>query len=632
MTHRELIEEIHRSWRKDKPRSFSVEIPPGCGATWFARELVDKNRNADFFKTVKLRVCSLDGKEFASAHKRDDLGWIFIRRIIREWGVNKIFKPTYPDYDSTMIEDHDVSGMLSKAINCIHNQNEHPILVIDNFNRPARNLDNILVMLRSREEDTLLSTVVISPVSLSVLKRRWQDQDIFFATSNYGDNHLRRFLGTMTADDLNTILREENAEGITREIISLIEKVLGNRAVSYYLGISLFKELSERSGEIDLSKMEKELHDTIPMAFDRFIKWLRHRGSDSLIHDITAISDGEGNKKKLENLRNHQWKDLLLKHNYLGLSCEGLAIAAKQAMGTDIEPERDSRLERVCHSLKYRDQFLNLAHLENWLRQFPEEQQDSALMMVECLSQNYFFSRERVDKYMTRLYECALDSISEIKHFKTMGRKGVQKNIIYVTVQATNKSESYLTYPFLNLNGIPRMQHSEIIPLEKALKDWENSTKKKPTILMCIDDIVGSGKTGTDCILSAFSSIFGENRDEWPKQLTLLYLAIVGYEQGRKHIEKHLSSNVKVVFGKELNDQDRVFSEKRCIFPDPNERNMLREFLVDLGNSICPKAPLGYSDGQSLVAFHYRLPNNSLPALHLGGHNYQGKEWLPLFQ
>jgi hypothetical protein len=101
--------------------------------------------------------------------------------------------------------------------------------------------------------------------------------------------------------------------------------------------------------------------------------------------------------------------------------------------------------------------------------------------------------------------------------------------------------------------------------------------------------------------------------------LDISYLVVFANVSGVKHVrDKAQFDCVDTVF--ELDESYKVFSGSARQFtktPEGISKDTAKAIAEHYGAALS-RWPLGYKDGQLLLAFHHNIPNNSLPILWAG--------------
>ena len=128
------------------------------------------------------------------------------------------------------------------------------------------------------------------------------------------------------------------------------------------------------------------------------------------------------------------------------------------------------------------------------------------------------------------------------------------------------------------------------------------STSCKGTYIL-LDDFIGSGSQITK---------YWERMNPASQRSEWVCAALLGYKAGIERIRS--ATGIRVIVNEVLDDSDKVFSPESTIF-DHAEKATARLILESYGNRLYPGHPLGYEDGQALIAFYDSVPNNTLPVI-----------------
>ena len=92
--------------------------------------------------------------------------------------------------------------------------------------------------------------------------------------------------------------------------------------------------------------------------------------------------------------------------------------------------------------------------------------------------------------------------------------------------------------------------------------------------------------------------------------------AIVGFKTGVETVRKNGAVDCHVMTTDEFGIENRAFAPEANVFDTEKERLAAEALRKNIGQVLEPKQPLGFGDSQALVCFHYRCPNNTLPAFY----------------
>jgi hypothetical protein len=287
----------------------------------------------------KLAIASLDTADFKTE-------LVFANSVARRWGVE--------DY---VADEDDPRSILELACAAVTRQDRTPILIIHRFHEALDKLgEDIGSALRDLEHSHNLKTVVTMPVSLTVLRERWEAMDSSkapFLASDWGQGHRNKILKGYNSNEIVAIGKSKNIDidtsqklfkatgGVVGLVNILVDEIHGKKGK----GLTLY--LQQRSPEI----------------CKRLLDWL------------DPINTSNTYKKSLVNLLNngfypaalafimdHDWNPILL--NKEGeLSFEMLAWAAASSISKSADVSWTDTLKRL----------------------YQNENFDSAIAMIEVL-------------------------------------------------------------------------------------------------------------------------------------------------------------------------------------------------------------------------------------------------------
>jgi hypothetical protein len=198
-----------------------------------------------------------------------------------------------------------------------------------------------------------------------------------------------------------------------------------------------------------------------------------------------------------------------------------------------------------------------------------------------------------------------------------------------------NPSESgtHLLYWFRQENRLPRELFVHPFELaDRSLADPEAKlSDPKIERLVFVDDFCGSGSQAVR-MADAMLPLLRRLADSSGVTIDISYLVLFANTEGIARVrERKQFDSVETVF--ELDDSYRVFSENARQFttvPDGISKQTARAIAETYGTVLSARWPLGFKDGQLLLAFHHNIPNNSLPILWSGQPEQEG--WHGIFR
>ena len=144
---------------------------------------------------------------------------------------------------------------------------------------------------------------------------------------------------------------------------------------------------------------------------------------------------------------------------------------------------------------------------------------------------------------------------------------------------------------------------------------FPTSLPDKSNDIICVDDVMISGKTACK---------FFAKKANYFKGKRVYYLSIITTP---KAIERLAALGVKSIYCTILDERNQAFSDNSLIFYRfPSLKEPTRLLVKGYGETIEPKYPLGFDEGQYCFGLHYNIPNNSLPVF------WSSNNWYPFFE
>jgi hypothetical protein len=153
------------------------------------------------------------------------------------------------------------------------------------------------------------------------------------------------------------------------------------------------------------------------------------------------------------------------------------------------------------------------------------------------------------------------------------------------------------------------------VDAQRFRSDRELGSISSNGAFVLLDDFIGSGSQITR---------YWERLSAAGKSAEWVCAALLGYKEGVERIKA--GTGIRVVVNELLTERDKVFSTESSVF-DRAELPAARLTFESYGNRLFQGHPLGYEDGQALVAFHDSVPNNTLPVIWS-----ERMGWKPIFR
>lgn len=241
-----------------------------------------------------------------------------------------------------------------------------------------------------------------------------------------------------------------------------------------------------------------------------------------------------------------------------------------------------------------------------WILQFQSRGYvENAKAILRYLLQNGFVDKE--------------DMVKELKWVITKWHKKIEGDVIICMTQEEGKSEKYISYFF--------RPAFKMVKLKEALEIAAKS--KKRTRILCVDDVIGSGKTMRKAL---FEKNEYKNVMERLLQMDKIEIYVLSYfmsERGKREIGQwHRNIYTDAVFV--VDDRHRAFTEVSEILAKKYRGHAFKTFCEEVGGDIYSKEhALGWENAQWCVVLEHSVPNQSLPIIHQEGNEM--RTWMPLF-
>lgn len=154
-----------------------------------------------------------------------------------------------------------------------------------------------------------------------------------------------------------------------------------------------------------------------------------------------------------------------------------------------------------------------------------------------------------------------------------------------------------------------------------------------PNVVLFLDDFIGTGEQATRLLRNNFAQY------EWLRESKVIFCSLLGFRQAMEQLPlNHEVRLADVIVAEVLEESDRAFSFANKLWPSSEEAAKAEEWARRLGCALLSSAQydvepardaLGWRGSQALMAFHYNIPNNTLPIFWARGKR-DGKDWIPL--
>ncbi|RYU91810.1 phosphoribosyltransferase-like protein [Emticicia agri] len=299
----------------------------------------------------------------------------------------------------------------------------------------------------------------------------------------------------------------------------------------------------------------------------------------------------------------------------------------KMLLSQQLEEKLRIKTEEInslqINSKVYKGMAVTTTAIRNWLNQFEDIHEQRIIFK---LLQNFkLYTEEEIREKLKKLFEGVQRYSKRRNLIRVINANELKRSDFIVSYLDSSpaKGASFYTKLFANENKIYAGNVCTPELIQKKIS--ENPTLKG---LIIIDDFIGTGNT----IIENFKNYFDSDlcRLLNDKKIFVIVGVITGFLESKELVEnalKELDLEGEVMILDILNNNDRCFDPNLKIFDNSVELRNAKTICFQKGEYLEPKAPLGYSDSQTLIAFPQNCPNNTLPIFWK-----RTDSWVPLFQ
>lgn len=290
-THITLCKEIVESWLK-KRSNYIVVSPPMCASRQFFKHLSQDDVIYSFIGSnlYSLSIAKMDTEDFRSEI-------IFARKVAEKWGVGGVVN----------LSESDPVTLLNAATIAVKERSKIPIIIIHRFHEALENLgESIGTVLRNLEHDMGLKTVVELPISLPVLRERWELENKTkspFLASDWGQGHRSKCLKGLNENEVAAVLV---ANGVKAEFAQDMQRITGGLA-------EIVNDLVEDLTRMSRGGLEPYIKSRARELCRRLIDWLDASSDSHTFKKLVARSlSNKLDAKDAATLLSHDWGNLIL--------------------------------------------------------------------------------------------------------------------------------------------------------------------------------------------------------------------------------------------------------------------------------------------------------------------------------
>lgn len=290
-THITLCKEIVESWLK-KRSNYIVVSPPMCASRHFFKHLSHDEVIYSYIGSSLHSLCiaKMDTEDFRSEI-------VFAHKVAQKWGVA----------ESINLSESDPVTLLNAATIAVKERNKIPIIIIHRFHEALENLgESIGTVLRNLEHDMGLKTVVELPISLPILRERWELANKTkspFLASDWGQGHRSKCLKGLNEHEVAAVLVEH---GVNAEFALDVQRITGGLA-------EIVNDLVEDLTRMNRGGLEPYIRSRARELCERLIDWLDASSDSHTYKKLVARSVANKlDSKDAATLLSHDWGGLIL--------------------------------------------------------------------------------------------------------------------------------------------------------------------------------------------------------------------------------------------------------------------------------------------------------------------------------
>jgi hypothetical protein len=302
----QLVDQIVNDLVGAHPSCWNVVLPPGFGEELLAGELARRLRSHS--RRPRLAVRGADNTNASIG--------AFVRSLHWQWA--EVDRPPRR-------LDKSADLYLDMLLAELRGSDRPIILILKRFHKVLDNLNEwVLGKLREEEQARRLHTITLTPLPYAHLKRRWESQQHYFSTSDYGDSrHLQVTVEPPTAAEIVALCQPLE---ISDAVADFARKLTGG----YPEALAALLEWWVKQDQPGLApKVRGQMLELARDQLGVFVEWLDPLQDGHYRDQIINLYHGVDAEQAREVLHGHPWKDVVLDQD--GLRAEALGAAALKA-------------------------------------------------------------------------------------------------------------------------------------------------------------------------------------------------------------------------------------------------------------------------------------------------------------
>lgn len=274
----------------------------------------------------------------------------------------------------------------------------------------------------------------------------------------------------------------------------------------------------------------------------------------------------------------------------------------------------------------YRSQSVGPESIRSWLEQVKNFQEQRLLFKI--LQNVRFIRPEDIEQKLEVAHSRFV--LGRVGALQIAKRSDKRRDVWLTYLGGPGKSGTQYARMYAKANSISTECIMEPVSVEKALRE-AGPDFVKPKAILIIDDVVGSGKTISDGVVSLAEQCGALLTN---LSIPVLVIVMISTEEGQQKIINTIKSTkfcpVDLHICEYLGHDNYAFPQTHLgIWATQDEKDRAKALCLRLGTGLY-KDPLGYAGQGLLLVMPDTCPNNSLPILHKT--KQTPPNWRALFQ
>lgn len=265
------------------------------------------------------------------------------------------------------------------------------------------------------------------------------------------------------------------------------------------------------------------------------------------------------------------------------------------------------------------NQWIRRERFLDWILQFDQSERLLACRILRLLR---FYGDDEIRSLWLGLYRGQLPPEAKTER------------VVYFGLGHTGKSGPYTCQYHC------RQAMAQLSPNERSF-EFKNAFREisevhqageLPQAVVFVDDFIGSGTQAVRLLTKYFETY------PWLETVPVYFGALIGFETGVDTLRRTMQQRIRSIFVAEvLGEAARAFSNRNTAWNSEQDLVQAKLWTAQIGREVLKGRPnydadrdqLGYENTQACVAFHYNVPNNTLP-IFWGTGMRRGTSWRPL--